>query len=272
MRNEAQTGAPALRAPARSEVHHAVADHFRKDPELPALGHHPCGHHRDESDAELERGAVDGEGGHALPDGRGALVGAVRIGVTQGVVDLDHPVEVLEWDFGVAQGVGHLRVHLAQHQPAAGPHALERSGQDVDLDPEGHHPIPRKGGVEQDRVGRPHRLEETRHEREAHGQVVERRDVTHSGSDEGRLADVPGAVGQRMQGIELEDPAPFECRAERAKQRHGGRGVPRYDDPRFWSGEPAQQPLGPFDAQRTHRFSVPRRPGDERDVGPYGWC
>ena len=75
----------------------------------------------------------------------------------------------------VAERVGHVGIHLGQDQPAAGPGLLDGGGQDVHLDPEGDLAVARRRRVDQDGVGRAHRVEEPGHQRQPHGQVVEHR-------------------------------------------------------------------------------------------------
>ena len=60
-------------------------------------------------------------------------------------IHLDGVVDVVGGQHRVSVGVRHARVDLGDDQPAAGPDGLDRGGQHVDLDAQGHVP---SAGVE----------------------------------------------------------------------------------------------------------------------------
>ena len=111
---------------------------------------------------------------------------------------LDRQVDQILRQLAVAERVRHPRVHLRDHQAAACAHRFDRGGEDVHLDPERDLSLARGRGVQQHDVGRTHRREQPRDERQAHRQVVQPlAGVAHPGPDERRLEDHAVALGQR---------------------------------------------------------------------------
>ena len=88
--------------------------------------------------------------------------------------------------------------------------------------------------MQQHDVGRAHRREQPRDERQAHRQVVQPlAGVAHPGSDERRLEDHTVARGQRRLRREHEQPVALHGLLERVEQRSRGGEVPAGDDPRL---------------------------------------